>query len=32
MLATQVNAALKNKRNDADYRLALMNKKGKAAW
>ena len=32
MLATQVNAALKNKRDDSDCRLALMNKKGKAAW
>ncbi len=32
MLATQVNAALKNKRDDSSFRLALMNKKGKAAW
>ena len=32
MLATQVNAALKNKRDDSDCRLALMNKRGKAAW
>ena len=32
MLATQVNAALKNKKNDSGYRLSLMNKKGKAAW
>jgi len=31
-LATQINAALKNKRDDSSFRLALMNKKGKAAW
>jgi hypothetical protein len=31
-LATQINAALKNKRDDSSFRLALMNKRGKAAW
>ena len=32
MLATQVNAALKNKSDDSYYRLKPVNKKGKAAW